>query len=399
MKQTICTWHTILCAAILTVTNSFATAQETPEPSRVPDEVELNLEETVLGLDPAAADDDSPSLLNDLTDNLRTNIDIIARIQTTSRREEVESLFAIGLDMRKVFSDEKGDIGTAVLQPYLIRMDNAYMMPTRMITTDQNDEFSVQLHDFYFNYTRRGRGRTNVKVGHFDVPFGIEPLVDTHFTLRQYQAMHDAGFKKDWGAELNGVLPDFDYAVSVTTGTGMDLTGLDKDPYLFAGRIGTPSDRNTILGVSALHGEVIDDHGAHRVDEGDPRGDFRQIEDMVRRWRVGLDGTHLMGQWTLRGEAAGGEDFDQAVFNGLGEIEWTNRNEMFSAYLQGRYNGQDGFDGWDEDVQSRLGLKWRLNTTFALSAQWIHEFAHYAEEKGGTHRIEDTFTIQLRARF
>lgn len=392
-----------LCA-ILSLTalagSSFpASAQEGSDRPQAGDEFELEVDDIVWGTDPAAGEDVSPSSLGGLGDNLRVNVDFVARVQTTSRRREAESLLALGLDMRKVFSDEQGDIGTAVLQPYLIRMDNAYMMPTRMIDTDQDDEFSVQLHDFYFNYTRWGRGRTNLKIGHFDVPFGIEPLVDTHFTLRQYQAMHDAGFKKDWGLELNGAFPDFDYAVSATTGTGMDLTGLHKTPHLFAGRIGTPSDRNTILGVSALYGEVIDDHGAHRVDEGDPRGDYRELEHVVRRWRVGVDGTHMIDQWTLRGEAAAGSDFDQTVLDTLGEVEWTSNDELFSAYMQGRYNLQDGLFGWDEDVQSRLGLRWRLNETVVLSAQWTHEFAHYASIEGGTHLPEDTYALQLRLGF
>ena len=391
--------YTILCATILAVANPGVSAQETPDPPQAEDEVELTLDDVVGSTDAAMGDGEPSSLLDKIGENLRISVDIVSRVQTTSRRDEAEALFATGLDMHKVFSDEEGDIGTAVLQPYLLRKDNSYMMPTRMIETNQDDAFSIELHDFYFNYTRWGRGRTNIKVGHFDVPFGIEPLVDTHFTLRQYQSMHDAGFKKDWGVSLNGALPNFDYEVSGTTGTGKDLTGLDKNPTLFAGRIGTSSDENTVFGVSTLYGEVIDDHGAHRVDEGDPLGDVRQELNIVRRWRVGLDGTHLIDQWTLRGEISSGEDFEQTVVNAVGEIEWTSSDEMFMAYLQARYNSQDGHFGWDDDVQSRLGLRWRLHNALTFSAQWVHEFEHYAEYKGGTHRLEDTYSIQLRVRF
>jgi hypothetical protein len=388
----------LLCASILAAVSTCASAQDATDPP-AQDAVELDADEIVWGAGDESGDDTSSSALGSFGDNLRVDVDFLARVQTTSRRAEAESFLALGLDIRKVFSDAQGDIGTAVLQPYLVRKDNAYMMPTRMIDTDQDDAFSVELHDFYFNYTKLGRGKTNIKIGHFDVPFGIDPLVDTHFTLRQYQAMHDAGFKKDWGVSLNGALPDLDYAVSVTTGTGKDLTGISKDPHLFAGRVGTPSDRNTIFGLSALYGEVIDDHGAHRVDEGDPRGDFRQMENIVRRWRVGLDGTHIVNQWTIRGETTGGKDFDQTVFDALAEVEWTNSTEMFSAYLQGRYNGQDGFEGWSADVQSRAGLRWRINSTVALSAQWIHEFEHFASDEGGLHRPEDTYSLQFRVRF
>ena len=389
----------ILFATIFAVSAPAVFAQDSPIRDQPVEDGDLDQEITLWGSDSEPVDGNKPTLFDSLQNNLRANIDVISRVQTTSRRGEAEALSAVGFDLRKVFSDEQGDIGTAVLQPYLVRKDNAYMMPTRMIDTQQDDAFSVQLHDFYFNITRWGRGRTNLKFGHFDVPFGIEPTVDTHFALRQYQAMHDAGFKKDWGAELTGELPNFDYAVSVTTGTGLDLTGLDKDPHLFAGRVGTPPDQNTIFGVSALYGDVIDDHGAHRVDEGDPREPFRQIENMVRRWRLGLDTTHMMGQWTIRGEAAGGRDFDQTVINTVGEIEWTSNDEMFIAYLQGRYNAQDGFFGWDEDVQSRLGFKWQITGTLTLSSQWTHEFEHYASIEGGTHLPEDTYSVQLQLRF
>jgi hypothetical protein len=391
--------YRVLFTVILAGISCVTTAQEVQESTEPSGEVDLDLVFSHERVEAAQeGDGGTPSFFGSLSDNLRLNVDIVSRVQTTSRRQEAESFIAIGLDIRKVFSDEQGDFGTAVLQPYLIRMDNAYMMPTRMIVTDQNDEFSIELHDFYFNFTRWGRGRSNIKIGHFDVPFGLNPLVDTHLTLRQYQAMHDAGFKKDWGVELNGVLPKFDYAISLTSGTGMDLTGKERGPYLIAGRFGTPSDRNTIFGLSALYGDVIDDHGAHRVDEGDPRGNIRQKENIVHRWRVGLDGTHISGPLTFRGEIAFGSDFDQDVFDSMGEVEWTESSEQFSAYLQGIYRGQDGFNGWGKDIQSRLGLRWKISSTITLSSQWIHEFEHYESVKGGLHRPEDTFSLQLRIR-
>ena len=72
---------------------------------------------------------------------------------------------------------------------------------------------------------------------------------------------------------------------------------------------------------------------------------------------------------------------------------------MFVAYLQARYNGQNAHFGWGDDVQSRLGFRWRIDNTLTFSAQWVHEFEHFAEHKGGLHRLEDTHSIQLRVRF
>ncbi len=187
--------------------------------------------------------------------------------------------------------------------------------------------------------------------------------------------------------------------MGLTTGTGMDLTGLDQDPYLVSGRIGTPSDRNRIFGLSALYGEVIDEHGAHRVDERDPRGDFRELDGFVRRLRVGGDFTQIIGQFTLRSEISGGEDFEQSVFNALGEIDWTTSDEKLSAYLQLVYLGQDGHFGWDEDLETRLGFLWKIDNSWKLSGQWIHDFYTYSKEAGGVHFNDDIWSLQLRFTF
>ena len=146
--------------------------------------------------------------LESFSDNLRLNFDYITRVETTSKRGEAAFINAIGLDIRKVFSDDEGDIGTLMMQPYIVRRDNQY---SRLYVKNNDDAAVLELHDFYFNLTRYGRGQTNFKIGHFDVPFGLEPNVDTHFTLRQLIPLHDAGFKKDWGFSLNGTPPDFDY--------------------------------------------------------------------------------------------------------------------------------------------------------------------------------------------
>ena len=73
-----------------------------------------------------------------------------------------------------MFSDDEGDIGTLLLQLYVVRRDNQY---SRFFRMNNDDAFVIELHDFYFNLTRFGRGRRNLKIGHFDVPFGLEPMV------------------------------------------------------------------------------------------------------------------------------------------------------------------------------------------------------------------------------
>ena len=363
-------------------------AQEEPPSAAAPDEEDFTLTDAVGA--------DGRSIWDVLGENLRVNVDVVTRAGFSVRRKEPESLVAVGLDIIKVFSDSQGDIGTLLLQPYVVRRDNAQPRP---IEVNGDDSFVIELHDFYFNLTRFGHGQTNLKIGHFAVPFGLEPLTAPHFTLRQLIPRMNAGFKKDWGLSLNGTFPEFDYEVSLTQGTGVDFTGRDRDPFLVAGRIGTPTQANRVLGLSALYGEVIDEHGTHRVDHNDPRGEFREEGEFVRRLRVGADYTQIVGQYTFRAEVSGGRDFEQSVVNTLAEVAWTSRDERVTAYLQGLYLGQDGHLGWDEDVRTRLGVLWSFHNQWSLSAQWVHDFLTYADNRAGVHLNEDTLGLQLRWTF
>lgn len=375
------------------VWTSIAAAQDSESETHTSEEHAVSLDD-MLG---DSINEGENGFLDSFDENLRFSFDFVSRVETTSKRGEAAFVNAIGLDIHKVFSDDEGDIGTLLMQPYIVRRDNQY---SRLFVMNNDDAAIIELHDFYFNLTRYGRGQTNFKVGHFDVPFGLEPNVDTHFTLRQLIPLHDAGFKKDWGVSLNGTPPEFDYEISLSRGTGPDLNNHGHDTYLAAGRIGTPANENFTFGLSALYGEVHDRHGTHRVDEAPPAGyRDREIEEWVRRFRVGADATWILGQYTLRSEISGGQDFDQDVANMLGELMWTTPDEEFSAYIQGVYLAQDGFLGWTEDIKSRLGIVWKINETITVSAQWIHEFQTYINEERGPHSHEDSYTLQFRMRF
>ena len=168
--------------------------------------------------------DGSNGLLDVLGENLRLNVDIISRVETTRRRGEAAALNAIGLDLQKIFSDEKGDIATLLFQPYVVRRDNALPIPQHV---EDDDDWEFEIHDFYLNVTRWGAGRTNFKIGHFDVPLGLEPNVDTHFTVRQLIPGPNLGQKKDWGVSLNDNLPSFDYEVALTQGSGAEFNAVN----------------------------------------------------------------------------------------------------------------------------------------------------------------------------
>jgi hypothetical protein len=378
----------VFCAAC-------AQAQEAEEP--------LTLETATAPSDPGADDSDAgDGFWSRAAENLRLNVDVISRVETTRQRGKAAGLHALGLDVHKVFSDPSGDIGTMILQAYLTRYDNVFPIPH---DAEDDDDWELVFHTFSFNLTRWGRGATNFKLGHFYIPYGLQPNVDTHMTVRQLISHENLGADMDWGFSLNGTGKSFEYEVALTEGSGHELTNEGKN-FVVAGRLGTPSDRNFSVGVSAMHGQIISPHGLSRWESGleppsrvdralgrtpdEGRGD----DDLVRRTRVGLDATWIVQQYTFRGEASAGRDFDQDVFNTLLEAAWSSPDEKVFIYMQAIYLGQRGGLGWDEDVVARLGGVWKFANRWSLSGQYGQDLTTY-----GTRPEDAVFTLQLQFRF
>lgn len=341
------------------------------------------------------------SVWDSLTTNLRFNIDFVSRIEMSRRRGKPFALNTIGIDLHKVVSSKDRDIGTLLLQTYLVRRDNVLIIHTHV---EDDDDWEVEFHQFWFNLTQWGKGRTNLRLGHMLMPYGLEPSTDTHFTVYQLITMQNLGAKMDWGLSLNGTMPSFDYEVAILQGSGMEYTNAGKN-YAVVGRIGTPSDRNFILGLSGFYGQILDPHRIHRyqsrvaepsrVDSalGRVPGEGRGDDNLVRRLRVGLDFTWIINQFTLKGETSVGRDFDQDVLNSLLELDWSTPDRKFAAYVQTIYLGQRGPKGWDEDVLMRIGGIWSMDENWSLSGQYTQDIKTY-----GTRREDALFTLQLRYR-
>ena len=316
----------------------------------------------------APAGQSGPKWLHSMGDNLRLNVDAISRFDSKRGPDAGSTLNTVGLDVHTVMSGGSGNVGVFVLQPYLVRRDNA--RPVMMHLEGPND-WEVELHDFYFNVTRWGRGRTNIKIGHFDVPFGLEPNTDTHFKIYQPIPMENLGMKKDWGVSLNGGLPKFDYEVALTRGSGFHYRSKENNNYAVSARIGTPSDRNFVLGVAVLQGRVLN-----------PR---RNI--LIPRKRLGLDASWVVSQFTLKGETSIGKDFNDNVYHNLLELDWVNADGTLSAYVQGVHlrrkgmmmGGMPGMMGdmgtmrmfrWTNKVAPRVGANWLFSKRWSVEGQY-----------------------------
>ena len=206
-----------------------------------------------------------------------------------------------------------------------------------------------EIHNAYANFRLSPLGHY-FKIGHFDIPFGLEPLLDTHPTILQTQATKNVGFKRDWGLSLNGQGPSFDYELSATIGSGGATKIWRKDgSYLLAGRVGSPTD-TLQYGLSLLYGEVLmalyDDYLS---------------DETVSRKRLGLDLQYEYESFLLKGELACGQDEDRDV---LGESK-------------------------SDDTILTLGTSYKLNEAITFRFAWSHDF----NLMWG--REDDVFTMQV----
>ncbi len=405
---------TLLASACLFAGASSARAEESADPQARDThegEVTLALGGTVSRRQSRGPDfGDGPwgavrrALPGTLAENLRLGLDVVSRAGAVRGSGRSVRLNAVAFDLHKVFTGLHGDVGTLLLQPYVVRRDNAVPAPPH---TDGPDDVEVGFHDFHFTLPHGGRGRTNFRVGHFDVPFGLEPSEDTHFTLRQLIPVPNLGFKKDWGVSLSGALPTFDYAVAATRGSGREIEHTGEN-YAFSARVGTPGDDDPAFGLSALAGQIYDPRRVMRWRAGmidaraapgsGPTGSRRDeqlaAEGVVRRWRVGADLRWQLGAYTVSQELSGGRDFDQHVVNSLSEVRWTSRAETVSIYGQAVVLGQDRAPFWDHDLFTRLGLTWTLDEHWSASAEYRQDFATFGARPEGV-----SAQVQLRFEF
>ena len=312
------------------------------------------------------------------TDNLRKVWDLSVRPEYNADTDGFAVSTFIGLDVHKVFTDREGDWGTLILQPYLTRIDN---LSPQLAFFDDPHDFELICRICNFNYTRYGRGKTNFRVGHFEVPFGLEQIVNTNGTLRDYTSLRNFGFKSDWGISLNGETSNIEYEVSLTRGSG-DGFRRRGGPYLVAGRVGTQRDNPVVIGASALHGQTYDFF----------------VPGTTRRTRVGVDLTVGIDAFAWMTELSAGVDDDAGVFNALIEWDWHSKSETVLVYnqllLRGFNPGLNAAAGWDVGTRNFLGVRWQKTSKWSLSGQW-EQSLHALQGEPNEMRL----ALQARYRF
>ena len=311
------------------------------------------------------------SSASDLTRNLRWALDFSSRVNVSTDTGESAAQSFGGLDLHKVFSDDQGDWGTLTLQLYMTRFDNQNPYP---FFFEDDDDWELVPRIANFNYTGLGQGRLNLRVGHFEIPYGLEVPISTNGTLYQLMTGSNLGIKVDWGVGLNGTFPAFDYEVTLSRGSGVEYSDSGQ-PFVVAGRVGVPMSRVT-LGVSGFHGQVLGGGGA-----------------ITTRTRFGPDIQMQAGPFGMLAEISVGEDEAQEVVNTYTELNWTTPDEVWVFYLSNLSFSKHFETGWDEAFTLNVGVRVAQGTSWLFSTQYQQQL-----ETFGTTDRDGILSAQIRYR-
>ena len=241
--------------------------------------------------------------------------------------EEGVRLHGAFVNLRHVISDESGD---------------RYILVGQVDANDNLEE--LEAYQVYAQ-VKGSLGHINLRAGRYILPFGMLTSLDTERQLIQSLESLSVGIKLDTGVQVFGFTGPFDYAVSVSQGTGK-LDDPDNNKLLVAWLGMQGEDRR--WGLSYLDGQVVTD--------GD---DFLQ-QGSFDRQRLSVDAEFDLVPWLLRGELIAGKDDGRSVFGGilLADYDFNARLSLNTKL--------SWWNSTDDTKEVALGVSYRLPRNFIL---------------------------------
>lgn len=269
---------------------------------------------------------------------------------------------SIGFEHYGKFSSDYGDYLTTNLQ-----VRGSYDANQRF-----SDACSLEIHNAWAEY--RANNAIKIKGGHFAPAFGLEPVVDYHSTILQSLIGRDIGFEKDWGVELRGSLPAFDYMAAFQIGSGMSIRREDAS-FLVTGRIGAPSIQDFQYGISAFVGNVLETMGMSTF----PHNHLLSKEGVFKQ-RIGFDCQYNWNSFLFRGETAFGTNETKNVMGYMAEVYYTapkNQNWSVETQFQSWFN--DMKKPQRDDTTFSVCLSYQLSQQVTLRAAFIHDLNTFSD--------------------
>ena len=302
-------------------------------------------------------------------ENSRINFDLSSRISYHERNDESQFQQFIGFDFYSPLNDGVKDWGYITLQPYLHRIDNGTRTPTYY--SDPHD-WEFILRTAAITYTGFGYNLPWIRVGHFEVPFGVEHTKNTFGNLHQYAQTQKLGVKVDWGLAMGQELENWQYEFSLTRGSGVNYRDREN-PYAFSGRIATLNDDYWAAGLSFFYGDVL------------------REKIVQNRQLVAIDFQYYWNSFGFLAEIHAGDIDERDTFGSLVEVNWRNIDETLEFYAQ--YHFRDTRE--NPDLSSIvIGSIYRFRPDLIISAQMTNELSQVRDNFR-----ENIFQIQIRFLF
>lgn len=316
-----------------------------------------------------SSEDSVSAIAASALDNSRLALDASSRASHLTKQDPIAYTHALGFDWLTVLSSSNKDIGTLLLQGYLTRLHNTQMFPG-FFQDEDDTEFVYRI--FNFNYTALPGNLPNIRIGHMEIPYGLEHVINTNGTLRQYAQPRNLGIKADWGVSLNKQFEHFEYEVSATTGGNQSLDRQDGS-YVFAGRVGSPRDHNLAYGVSLYRSHL--------------KGVIRERAGVDMRYRRGLHG--------INAEVSVGQNDDSEILNGQLELNRTNSRENLLLFSQLRYfSSEQAGGGMADTLDASIGIRYQPDNNWTISSQYSRDI----DPASGADR-QSVLSLQLRYRY
>ena len=245
-------------------------------------------------------------------ENSRLTLDLSSRFSYFEKNEELSARQFIGFDFYKAFNNGKSDIGYLILQPYLLRIDNGVAVPP---FHDDPHDWEYTLRTAIFTFTGLGNGMPWLRLGHFELPFGLEHSKNTFGNLHQFDIAGKLGMKVDWGIALGQEMEHWQYVFSLTRGSGLKYRDREN-PYALTGRVASLYDDYWSWGFSFFHGEIL------------------KGKSLQERSLIAVDLEYYFGRFGILAELQTGEVDKQQTYGGLIELNWTNNDDSLELYAQ-----------------------------------------------------------------
>ena len=261
----------------------------------------------------------------------------------------------------------------------------------------------VQIGEAYFIYRLPVENDFDstayIKVGQFQIPFGLLAVYDPHLLILQPLYPQSLGLRTDFGAAISGRAYGFlnyDFALTTGTGPGHLYANPNRVVTFRLGRTFTTRNGVVNVGGSLLQGRLpitdITPANPFAV-ELPPSGRVHADRGgFVSKSRLGGDASYGFRRVVARGEVVAGADGDQRVlgYYAEGNYDFTKRLSAVAARSLFVYPTGDS-----SASQEALGLTYAssANLTFRTLYQYLRDVPENSSA-GIRHRL--TFQVLLR---